>query len=76
METQIDDSVFSQRRAVRPLSIIVIGAGIGGLGLGLLMRKTGHDVREYPSWYGRREGEGEGQRKLWFQLDLRLTVTA
>ncbi|KAI0879162.1 putative salicylate hydroxylase [Hypoxylon argillaceum] len=45
METQIDDSVFSQRRAVRPLSIIVIGAGIGGLGLGLLMRKTGHDVR-------------------------------
>ncbi|KAI0182570.1 putative salicylate hydroxylase [Xylaria flabelliformis] len=38
------DSAFSERRAVRPLSVIVVGAGIGGLALGYLMRKTGHDV--------------------------------
>ncbi|KAI0115873.1 putative salicylate hydroxylase [Nemania sp. FL0031] len=44
METQHDDSVFSGRRAIRPLSVIVIGGGIGGLAIGLCMRKTGHDV--------------------------------
>ncbi|KAI1277651.1 putative salicylate hydroxylase [Xylaria sp. FL0933] len=44
MDRQHSDSEFSERRAVRPLSIIVIGAGIGGLAIGLCMRKTGHDV--------------------------------
>ncbi|KAJ8133294.1 hypothetical protein O1611_g331 [Lasiodiplodia mahajangana] len=44
METQHDDSVFLERRAIRPLSVIVIGGGIGGLAIGLCMRKTGHDV--------------------------------
>ncbi|KAI1187062.1 putative salicylate hydroxylase [Nemania serpens] len=39
-----EDSIFSERRAVRSLSIIVVGAGIGGLAIGLCMRKTGHDV--------------------------------
>lgn len=41
------DSIFVERRAVRSLSVIVVGAGIGGLALGLCMRKTGHNVREY-----------------------------
>lgn len=49
MNTLVEDSIFSQRRAVRSLSIIVVGAGIGGLAIGLCMRKTGHDVREYAS---------------------------
>ncbi|KAI0430350.1 putative salicylate hydroxylase [Xylaria sp. FL1042] len=44
MDRQHNDSEFSERRAARPLSIIVIGAGIGGLAIGLFMRKTGHDV--------------------------------
>ncbi|KAF2969614.1 hypothetical protein GQX73_g4021 [Xylaria multiplex] len=39
-----NDSSFSERRAVRPLSVIVIGAGVGGLAIGLCMRKTGHNV--------------------------------
>ncbi|TRX88724.1 hypothetical protein FHL15_010396 [Xylaria flabelliformis] len=43
------DSAFSERRAVRPLSVIVVGAGIGGLALGYLMRKTGHDVGDKPA---------------------------
>ncbi|KAI1125065.1 putative salicylate hydroxylase [Nemania abortiva] len=44
METQHDDSAFAERRAVKALSVIVIGGGIGGLAIGLCMRKTGHDV--------------------------------
>ncbi|KAI0486771.1 putative salicylate hydroxylase [Xylaria cf. heliscus] len=44
MDRHYDDSFFSERRAVRPLSILVVGAGIGGLAIGLCMRKTGHDV--------------------------------
>ncbi|KAI0460547.1 putative salicylate hydroxylase [Xylaria acuta] len=44
MDRQYDDSFFSERRAVRSLSVIVIGSGIGGLALGLCMRTTGHDV--------------------------------
>ncbi|KAI1751500.1 putative salicylate hydroxylase [Xylaria castorea] len=44
MDRQYDDSAFSERRAVRSLSVIVVGAGIGGLALGCFMRKTGHDV--------------------------------
>ncbi|KAI1306390.1 putative salicylate hydroxylase [Xylaria venustula] len=44
MDRVHNDSDFSERRAVRPLSLIVIGAGIGGLAIGLCMRKTGHDV--------------------------------
>ncbi|GAW26319.1 putative salicylate hydroxylase [Rosellinia necatrix] len=45
MDRQNDDSVFSERRAVKPLSVIVVGAGIGGLAVGLCMQKTGHKVR-------------------------------
>ncbi|KAI1172163.1 putative salicylate hydroxylase [Nemania sp. FL0916] len=41
---EIDDSVFAGRRAVRPLSVIVVGAGIGGLAVGLCMQMTGHNV--------------------------------
>ncbi|KAI0976098.1 putative salicylate hydroxylase [Xylaria arbuscula] len=44
MDRENNDSDFSERRAIRPLSTIVIGAGIGGLAIGLCMRKTGHDV--------------------------------
>ncbi|KAI0907062.1 putative salicylate hydroxylase [Ustulina deusta] len=44
MDRQHNDSAFSERRAARSLSIIVIGAGIGGLAIGLCMRKTGHEV--------------------------------
>ncbi|KAI0544354.1 putative salicylate hydroxylase [Xylaria curta] len=44
MYKRYDDSAFSERRAVRPLSVIVVGAGIGGLALGYLMQKTGHNV--------------------------------
>ncbi|KAK5629515.1 hypothetical protein RRF57_005230 [Xylaria bambusicola] len=45
MDETYNDSAFSERRALRPYSIIVVGAGIGGLAIGLSMRKTGHDVR-------------------------------
>ncbi|KAI0526403.1 putative salicylate hydroxylase [Xylaria bambusicola] len=45
MDEKHNDSTFSERRASRPYSIIVVGAGIGGLAIGLCMRKTGHDVR-------------------------------
>ncbi|KAI1199984.1 putative salicylate hydroxylase [Nemania serpens] len=44
MNELVEDSIFSERRAVRSLSIIIVGAGIGGLAIGLCMRKTGHDV--------------------------------
>ncbi|KAJ3575746.1 hypothetical protein NPX13_g3928 [Xylaria arbuscula] len=44
MNETYTDSAFSERRALTPYSIIVIGAGIGGLAIGLCMRKTGHDV--------------------------------
>ncbi|KAI1421658.1 putative salicylate hydroxylase [Xylaria sp. FL1777] len=44
MDRLHNDSTFSERRALRSFSIIVIGAGIGGLAIGLCMRKTGHDV--------------------------------
>ncbi|KAI8628760.1 putative salicylate hydroxylase [Xylariaceae sp. FL1651] len=44
MERPSDDFAFSQRRAVRPLKVIIVGAGIGGLAVGLCMRKTGHNV--------------------------------
>ncbi|KAI0405643.1 putative salicylate hydroxylase [Xylaria palmicola] len=46
MGMQRDDSVFAERRAVRALSVIVVGAGIGGLAIGLGLRKTGHNVGE------------------------------
>ncbi|KAI1809927.1 putative salicylate hydroxylase [Poronia punctata] len=39
-----EEASFSQRRAVRPLSVIVVGAGIGGLAVALCMQKTGHNV--------------------------------
>ncbi|TGJ81208.1 hypothetical protein E0Z10_g7558 [Xylaria hypoxylon] len=45
MDSQYNDSGFSERRAVRPFSVIVIGAGVGGLAIGLCMRKTGHNVQ-------------------------------
>ncbi|KAI1108927.1 putative salicylate hydroxylase [Nemania sp. NC0429] len=44
MNEPVEDSVFSERRAVRSLSVIVVGAGIGGLAIGLCMQKTGHNV--------------------------------
>ncbi|KAI1434398.1 putative salicylate hydroxylase [Xylaria sp. CBS 124048] len=45
MDQRCGESAFSERRAIRPLRVIVIGAGIGGLAVGLCMRRTGHDVR-------------------------------
>ncbi|KAI3337230.1 putative salicylate hydroxylase [Xylariaceae sp. AK1471] len=44
MDRRNNDEVFSERQAVRPLTVIVVGAGIGGLAVGLCMRKTGHNV--------------------------------
>ncbi|KAI0540853.1 putative salicylate hydroxylase [Xylaria digitata] len=44
MNGRYKGSGFSERRAVRPLSVLVIGAGVGGLAIGLCMRKTGHNV--------------------------------
>ncbi|KAK9438602.1 salicylate hydroxylase [Metarhizium brunneum] len=32
------------RKAVKPLSVIIVGAGIGGLALGIGLQKTGHKV--------------------------------
>ncbi|KAI1819339.1 putative salicylate hydroxylase [Xylaria intraflava] len=46
MDRRNDNTALSERRAVRPLSIIVVGAGICGLAVGLCLRKTGgHEVR-------------------------------
>ncbi|KAI0166632.1 putative salicylate hydroxylase [Xylariaceae sp. FL1272] len=39
-----EKSLF-QRRAVKPLNVLVVGAGIAGLTIGLCMRRTGHNVR-------------------------------
>ncbi|KAI0396947.1 putative salicylate hydroxylase [Xylariaceae sp. FL0594] len=44
MDQHGKDALLPQRRAVRPLSVIVVGAGIGGLATALAMRKAGHDV--------------------------------
>jgi cation diffusion facilitator CzcD-associated flavoprotein CzcO len=46
MDAPDSDAAFSERRAVRPLTVIVVGAGIGGLAVGLCLQKTGHNVRE------------------------------
>lgn len=60
MNELVEDSIFSERRAVRSLSIIIVGAGIGGLAIGLCMRKTGHDVRECASLLHMPSGLGAG----------------
>ncbi|KAI5926529.1 putative salicylate hydroxylase [Camillea tinctor] len=44
MEFHSEDDIFSGRRAAKPLKVIVVGAGIGGLAVGLGMRRTGHEV--------------------------------
>ncbi|KAI1500731.1 putative salicylate hydroxylase [Biscogniauxia marginata] len=44
MESPSESGIFSGRHAASPLKVLVIGAGIGGLAVGLGMRKTGHDV--------------------------------
>ncbi|KAI1634783.1 putative salicylate hydroxylase [Biscogniauxia mediterranea] len=44
MEFPSEDGVCLGRHAIRPLKVVVVGAGIGGLAVGLGMRKTGHDV--------------------------------
>lgn len=35
---------FSSRRAVAPLNVIIIGAGIAGLSAGIALAQTGHSV--------------------------------
>ncbi|KAI0015041.1 putative salicylate hydroxylase [Xylariomycetidae sp. FL0641] len=45
MDAIEEDRLLSSRVAVKPLNVIVIGAGIGGLAVGLALRKTGHHVQ-------------------------------
>lgn len=35
---------WNGRKAVKPLSVIIVGAGIGGLALGIGLQKIGHKV--------------------------------
>jgi len=58
MDGPENDASFCERRAVRPLSVTVVGAGIGGLAVALCMRKTGHNVGEYylPIYLSRDQG--------------------
>jgi salicylate hydroxylase len=44
METSNDTFPFSNRQAVSRLNVIVIGAGIAGLTIGLGLRRSGHAV--------------------------------
>ncbi|KAI1324269.1 putative salicylate hydroxylase [Xylariaceae sp. FL0255] len=41
----IEDTVFAERQSVKPLDVIVVGAGIGGLMMALCLQQTGHNVR-------------------------------
>ncbi|KAI1267317.1 putative salicylate hydroxylase [Xylariaceae sp. FL1019] len=45
MAVHSNENLFVQRRAVKNLNVIVVGAGIAGLTIGLCMRRTGHNVR-------------------------------
>ncbi|KAH7324352.1 hypothetical protein B0I35DRAFT_449344 [Stachybotrys elegans] len=44
MDTLRDEWPFFNRTAVRPLKVIIVGAGIGGLTSGIALAKTGHSV--------------------------------
>lgn len=46
MDQQLDNELYSYRirRAVRPLNIVIVGAGIGGLTAGLALSLHGHTV--------------------------------
>lgn len=44
METLRDEWPYAGRRCVKPLKVVVIGAGIGGLSAGLALSQTGHSV--------------------------------
>ncbi|KAH7324225.1 hypothetical protein B0I35DRAFT_348493 [Stachybotrys elegans] len=44
METLRDNYPHAGRMAVRPLHVVVVGAGITGLTAGLALRRTGHSV--------------------------------
>ncbi|KAJ2999185.1 hypothetical protein NUW58_g90 [Xylaria curta] len=46
MDRQSDDLVFLARRAVRPLSVLVVGAGIGGLAIGLFILEKRKEITE------------------------------
>ncbi|PNY24757.1 Salicylate hydroxylase [Tolypocladium capitatum] len=44
METLRDEMPYTGRRFVKPLKVVVIGAGIGGLSAGLALSQSGHSV--------------------------------
>jgi salicylate hydroxylase len=44
METVKDDLCCTSRRAIRPLNVLIAGAGITGLVTGLALAQTGHAV--------------------------------
>ncbi|PHH85474.1 hypothetical protein CDD83_373 [Cordyceps sp. RAO-2017] len=44
MDPDGEGRFFANRRAARPLRIVVVGAGIAGLTAGLGLKMTGHDV--------------------------------
>lgn len=45
METLQDNWRDNRRKAVKPLNVIIVGAGIGGLAAGIALAKTGHVVQ-------------------------------
>lgn len=44
MERQLDKHFYSKRQAIRPLHVLIVGAGIGGLSAGLALSHYGHSV--------------------------------
>lgn len=44
MEKLTHDDIYTHRQAIKPLRIIVVGAGIAGLSAGLALSRCGHSV--------------------------------